>query len=88
MTMAKPFNDEGFNFTKIRPQEIVAEMFFDKGNLEKSANRECENKMGGRNLLVINVSPLEYCHYLFVPDVFSKWTQVSGDETCCWRVRL
>jgi len=76
MTMAKPFNEDGFNFTKIRPQEIVAEMIFDEGKLEESANRDCENEIDGRNLLVINVSPLEYCHYLFVPDVFSKWTQL------------
>ena len=73
MNMTQPFNEDGFNFTKIRQNETVAEMVF----TEDLENGKCDNEGQKQNLLVINVSPLEYCHYLFVPDVFSKWTQVS-----------
>ena len=76
LDMTQPFNENGFNFTKIRPDETIAEMVYECEILTGS-EPEVNHERLSQNLLVINVSPLEYCHYLFVPDVFSKWSQVS-----------
>ena len=67
-TMRQPFNENAFNFLKIRPAETLAKMVYE----DDADSREKEN------LLIINVSPLEYGHSLFVPDVFAQWTQVEA----------
>lgn len=63
----QPFDDKVFNFTKIKNDEIIF-------RLEKSAdtnvcNGHMETKDKKRNLLIVNVSPLEYGHILIVPDI-------------------
>ena len=73
--LKQPFLENAFNFLKIRPEEVVAKMQCDdddKADEGKSHNGEIDQD----NLLIINISPLEFGHYLFVPDVFAKWTQV------------
>ena len=65
-TMTQPFDASAFNFLKIRPEETLSKMEYEE-EVEKSDME---------NLLIINVSPLEFGHSLVVPDVFAQWTQV------------
>ncbi|XP_065647788.1 GDP-D-glucose phosphorylase 1 isoform X3 [Hydra vulgaris] len=60
-----PFDNEKFNFTKIHPREILFELKSeDKVEIEKS------------DLIIINVSPIDYGHVLLVPDSKSGMPQV------------
>ncbi|PSN39365.1 GDP-D-glucose phosphorylase 1 [Blattella germanica] len=64
----QPFNAEKFNFTKIKDEEYLFEI----------------NKIGkisSGHFLIINVSPLEYGHSLFVPSLFSCLPQVATLES-------
>ncbi|KAF7998127.1 hypothetical protein HCN44_009525 [Aphidius gifuensis] len=59
-SMKKSFDKNRFNFTKIKNEEI----FFDVGDGT------------GSDVIIANVSPLEYGHCLFIPDRFKELPQV------------
>ncbi|XP_071835248.1 GDP-D-glucose phosphorylase 1-like isoform X2 [Apostichopus japonicus] len=63
-SLAQPFNPNNFNFTKVKPGEILME-------ISKTVNNEKGNQGQGvsNHVVVINVSPLEYCSILLVPDI-------------------
>ncbi|XP_052269259.1 GDP-D-glucose phosphorylase 1-like isoform X4 [Dreissena polymorpha] len=76
----QPFNRDSFNFTKIKPGEILFEMqklesskddcgqmLRDRAVTVEVASKNTEIKVC--NQVVINVSPLEYGHVLLLPDV-------------------
>ena len=79
-TLTQPFDDGAFNFLKIDPRETIADMVYRREEAERETDRT--------NLLLINVSPLEFGHSLFVPDVFAKWTQVFCSSRFCFDICL
>ncbi|XP_029010308.1 GDP-D-glucose phosphorylase 1 [Betta splendens] len=72
LSIQQAFNAKQFNFNKINPEEIILEM-------TKHAEQETAIQDNGqshqhcRMVVLINVSPLEFGHCLFVPD-----------PTCCF----
>ncbi|XP_072291961.1 GDP-D-glucose phosphorylase 1 [Eucyclogobius newberryi] len=62
LSIRQEFNDKQFNFNKINPEEIICEM-------TKSAEP-------GKMLVLVNISPLEFGHCLFVPDPLQRSPQV------------
>uniref|UniRef100_UPI0037E7E4F4 GDP-D-glucose phosphorylase 1 n=1 Tax=Semicossyphus pulcher TaxID=241346 RepID=UPI0037E7E4F4 len=72
LSIQQEFNAKQFNFNKINPEEILFEMIQDTG----------EGKEGGqlhqpcRMVVLVNVSPLEFGHCLFVPDPSRCFPQV------------
>ncbi|GLH09054.1 GDP-D-glucose phosphorylase 1 [Gryllus bimaculatus] len=68
-SLTQPFDHKKFNFTKINENEILFEV-------KRREKAECELKSRGKDLLVINISPLEFGHSLFLPELFSCLPQV------------
>ncbi|KAK7794230.1 hypothetical protein R5R35_012550 [Gryllus longicercus] len=68
-SLTQPFDHKKFNFTKINENEILFEV-------KRREKAECELKSSGKDLLVINISPLEFGHSLFLPELFSCLPQV------------
>ncbi|KAK7878206.1 hypothetical protein WMY93_031158 [Mugilogobius chulae] len=69
LSIQQEFNDKQFNFNKINPAEIIFEMT----KCVKSANHlNVPSKM----LVLVNVSPLEFGHCLFVPDPLQCYPQI------------
>ncbi|XP_020786815.1 LOW QUALITY PROTEIN: GDP-D-glucose phosphorylase 1 [Boleophthalmus pectinirostris] len=71
LSIQQEFNHKQFNFNKINPDEIICEM------------TKCENSRDGLNdtttrkmIVLVNVSPLEFGHCLFVPDPLQCYPQV------------
>lgn len=64
-SMKKPFDPNRFNFTKIKNEEI----FFDVGD------------GSGSDVVIANVSPLEFGHCLFIPDRFLNLPQVLTERS-------
>lgn len=63
------FNAEQFNFNKVNAEEILFEM-------TKVGGRDEKKDKAGKMLVLINVSPLEFGHCLFVPDPSLCFPQV------------
>ncbi|KAK2181812.1 hypothetical protein NP493_375g02091 [Ridgeia piscesae] len=72
-TLTLPFDPSKFNFTKVRPGEVLCEMC----PVDSLGSDHCQNEKGcGRHLLLINVSPCEFGHVLLVPEVDGELPQV------------
>ncbi|CAK9832969.1 GDP-D-glucose phosphorylase 1 [Anthophora retusa] len=59
-SMKQPFNENQFNFTKLAPEEQIMNL--------NSTNEE--------DVIAINVSPMEYCHSLLLPQKYKQLPQV------------
>ncbi|XP_013404908.2 GDP-D-glucose phosphorylase 1 [Lingula anatina] len=78
------FNPDIFNFTKIKPSEVLFELcpthWGQRSNGVKdvisNGAKEDEEQARERNLVIINISPLEFCNALLVPDVDGCTNQV------------
>ncbi|KFM76272.1 hypothetical protein X975_20518, partial [Stegodyphus mimosarum] len=64
-----PFDAEIFNFTKVKKKEIL----FQLNPLDRKNDQTLNNE---KSVLIINVSPLEYCHSLLVPGIENCYPQV------------
>ncbi|KAK2146059.1 hypothetical protein LSH36_635g00051 [Paralvinella palmiformis] len=66
----QPFSSEKFNFTKIKPEEILMN-FCPLDNSIKNCTQSDDVKqtMRGRHQIVINNSPFTFGHCLLLPDV-------------------
>ncbi|XP_029697783.1 GDP-D-glucose phosphorylase 1-like isoform X1 [Takifugu rubripes] len=64
------FNANKFNFNKVSPEEIIFEM-----TKEGDVNEKRQDEPG-KMVVLINVSPLEFGHCLFVPDPSLCFPQV------------
>ncbi|XP_041651889.1 GDP-D-glucose phosphorylase 1 [Cheilinus undulatus] len=64
LSIQQEFNAKQFNFNKINPEEIIFEMIKDtEGGSERGQlHQPC------RMVVLVNISPLEFGHCLFVPD--------------------
>ncbi|KAF7224714.1 GDP-D-glucose phosphorylase 1 [Nothobranchius furzeri] len=60
LSIKQEFNPRQFNFNKINPDEVICEML-------KGADEDGEWPQPCRVVVLINVSPLEFGHCLFVP---------------------
>ncbi|XP_071963864.1 GDP-D-glucose phosphorylase 1-like [Antedon mediterranea] len=76
----QPFNHERFNFTKVKKHEILFEMkpvSNHVGNrLDVQQNNITAEKEHNPHLVIINISPLEYCNVLLVPHINSCFPQI------------
>lgn len=72
LSIQQEFNAKQFNFNKINPEEIIFEMIKDceGGNENGQLHEPC------RMVVLVNVSPLEFGHCLFVPDPSHCFPQV------------
>ncbi|XP_035224723.1 GDP-D-glucose phosphorylase 1-like isoform X2 [Stegodyphus dumicola] len=64
-----PFDAEIFNFTKVKKNEILFQLNPLHRKKDQTSNDE-------KSVLIINVSPLEYCHSLLVPGIENCYPQV------------
>ena len=77
--VVQEFDEKKFNFTKVSMQEVLFQIDF-------SASHETEidpDATAGRSpdLVMINVSPIEYGHILLVPRVLDRLTQTITPHT-------
>lgn len=70
LNIQQEFNANKFNFNKVSPEEIIFEMTKEVGGSEKRQDEP------GKMVVLINVSPLEFGHCLFVPDPSLGFPQV------------
>ncbi|XP_029991436.1 GDP-D-glucose phosphorylase 1 [Sphaeramia orbicularis] len=75
LSIQQPFNAKQFNFNKINPDEIIFEMMKDTQGGTMVCEKGCLNTPCKMTVLV-NVSPLEFGHCLFVPDPSHCFPQV------------
>lgn len=67
LSIRQEFSAEQFNFNKINPDEIIFEMVKDtKRSAALTNNAQCPQPQ--KMVVLVNVSPLEFGHCLFVPD--------------------
>ncbi|KAL4005955.1 hypothetical protein ACER0C_005668 [Sarotherodon galilaeus] len=67
LSIKQEFSAKQFNFNKIKHDEIIFEMIKDKkGCTHLTNNAECPQPQ--KMVVLVNVSPLEFGHCLFVPD--------------------
>lgn len=72
-SIQQEFNTKQFNFNKINPEEIICEMAKCVGS--SSIPNDHQNSLS-KMLVLVNVSPLEFGHCLFVPDPLQCYPQV------------
>ncbi|XP_036391498.1 GDP-D-glucose phosphorylase 1 [Megalops cyprinoides] len=73
LSIRQQFDAKQFNFNKINPEEIIFEMKKRCVDTEFKGSALCSYQNGatgglGRMFVVINVSPLEFAHCLFIPE--------------------
>ncbi|XP_074534069.1 GDP-D-glucose phosphorylase 1 [Halichoeres trimaculatus] len=77
LSIQQEFNAKQFNFNKINPEEIMFEMETDTVEGNERGQQHPPIKM----VVLINVSPLEFGHCLFVPDPLKCFPQVLNTYT-------
>uniref|UniRef100_A0A8C6SL69 GDP-D-glucose phosphorylase 1 n=1 Tax=Neogobius melanostomus TaxID=47308 RepID=A0A8C6SL69_9GOBI len=70
LSIQQEFNGKQFNFNKINPEEIICEM------VQCAESSTIHQSSPGKMLVLVNVSPLEFGHCLFVPDPLQCYPQV------------
>ncbi|XP_062318022.1 GDP-D-glucose phosphorylase 1 [Osmerus eperlanus] len=67
LNIKQNYNPEQFNFNKIKPEEVIFEM---------THHEQFNESELGRIMVIVNVSPLEFGHCLFIPEPSSCFPQV------------
>lgn len=86
-TVNQPFSPATFNFTKIKPAEILFELVKEENDPQQLCNGKAvgstsvDDTSKERHLVIINVSPLEYGHVLLVPDVDACLPQILTEHS-------
>ena len=75
----QPFDETKFNFCKAKQAEIL--FAFEEGGDDSATFDEAFVASGSPNLVMINVSPIEYGHILLVPRVLDNLQQLVTPET-------
>ncbi|KAK2842087.1 hypothetical protein Q5P01_012287 [Channa striata] len=75
LSIQQEFSAKQFNFNKINPEEILFEMIKDR-EVNKGLEDKGQSHRPCRMVVLINVSPLEFGHCLFVPDPLSCFPQI------------
>ncbi|KAL4238038.1 GDP-D-glucose phosphorylase [Mactra antiquata] len=80
----QPFNPASFNFTKIKESEILFDLVKkdnSSGDMTNGENGTEDSTKKVRNLVIINVSPLEYGHVLLVPNIDACNPQILTESS-------
>lgn len=80
------FDDSKFNFCKARQSEIL--FAFEESNNDSPEFKEAYVASGSPNLVIINVSPIEYGHILLVPRVLDNLPQLVTPETLLFALQF
>jgi len=75
----QPFDDSKFNFCKAIQREALFE--FEEGKAEEPDLNDASIVSSSPNLVMINVSPIEYGHILLVPRVLDNLQQLVTSDT-------
>ncbi|KAJ7298691.1 hypothetical protein O6H91_16G032700 [Diphasiastrum complanatum] len=75
----QPFDPAKFNFTKVGQEELL--FCFEESEDGRSRYFDAATVKGSPNVVVINVSPIEYGHVLLVPKVLDHLPQKLEPET-------
>ncbi|XP_061139954.1 GDP-D-glucose phosphorylase 1 [Syngnathus typhle] len=70
LSIQQDFNAELFNFNKVNPDEIIFEMIKGSEEGHEIGPQSC------KTVVLVNVSPLEFGHCLFVPDPTRCFPQI------------
>ncbi|KAM7414310.1 hypothetical protein PAMA_019229 [Pampus argenteus] len=76
LSIQQEFNGKQFNFNKINPDEVIFEMLKDTVGGSPSHENGKQLRQPHRMVVLVNVSPLEFGHCLFVPDPTRCFPQV------------
>jgi len=88
-----PFDPEKFNFTKVKMEdEMVLKLEFTEDSSGGGGGDDGGDDGGGADgnndaaathddYLLVNVSPLEFCHCLLVPDLYDRLPQVVTERS-------
>ena len=80
LQVCQPYDPKRFNFTKVPQKEIL----FQLDETAQAAGFEHKAAFGSNsNLVLINVSPIEYGHILMVPRVLDHLPQVCLSTLMC-----
>ena len=74
----QPFDDSKFNFCKALQKEALFQ--FEEGFSPKAEFKESSIVSSSPNLILINVSPIEYGHILLVPNVLDNLQQLMTPD--------
>ncbi|AWP08678.1 putative GDP-D-glucose phosphorylase 1 [Scophthalmus maximus] len=87
LSIKQEFNAAQFNFNEINPEEIIFEMLNDTEG-DTASPGSGRRQQPSRMVVLVNVSPLEFGHCLFVPDpsrclpqVLTQFTIHAGIES-------
>lgn len=75
LSIQQEFNAKQFNFNKINPEEVICEMIKDTEQ-DRALEDNGQLFKPCRMVVLVNVSPLEFGHCLFVPDPSRCFPQV------------
>eukprot|EP00118_Oscarella_pearsei_P010929 m.69804 g.69804 ORF g.69804 m.69804 type:complete len:282 (+) comp35632_c0_seq1:20-865(+) len=78
--LSQPFNRDLFNFTKVKPDEVLFEVVEKLNDSSLTAEE--------KHYLLVNVSPLEFCNVLLVPQLHSCLCQVISVISLTLVIRL
>ncbi|XP_066980394.1 GDP-D-glucose phosphorylase 1-like isoform X1 [Macrobrachium rosenbergii] len=76
----EPCNPERFNFTKIKPQEVLVEMQYCETCIKGLQSEKCEHENCLHGSLIINAAPICFSHSLIVPYLDQLRPQVTEGE--------
>ncbi|XP_068219841.1 GDP-D-glucose phosphorylase 1 [Palaemon carinicauda] len=76
----EPIDPEKFNFTKIKPQEVLAEMQYCDSRTKDLQSEKCQHTNHLQGSLVINAAPICSTHSLLVPYLDLLQPQVVNSE--------
>ncbi|KAM3353108.1 hypothetical protein ACQJBY_024346 [Aegilops geniculata] len=65
----QPFHSEKFNFTKVKPEEVIFRFQETEDDSAQYFDRAPPTVSASPSSILINVSPIGYCHVLLIPRV-------------------
>ncbi|XP_063427915.1 GDP-D-glucose phosphorylase 1-like [Mytilus trossulus] len=75
----QPFDSKVFNFTKVKEDEIIFRLEKSDNDGQQQCNGHTDSKNEKRNIVMVNVSPLEYGHILICPDIDASKPQLLDE---------
>ncbi|XP_071151076.1 GDP-D-glucose phosphorylase 1-like [Mytilus edulis] len=75
----QPFDSKVFNFTKVKEDEIIFRLENSGNDGQQQCNGHADSKNEKRNIVMVNVSPLEYGHILICPDIDASKPQLLDE---------
>ncbi|CAL4060227.1 unnamed protein product, partial [Meganyctiphanes norvegica] len=81
LSIIQPFNPDKFNFTKIKDEEILFNLKFEKENTNnKDKTKDVSAKRDLEGSVIINTAPICYGHSLLLPHIKECRPQVLNKE--------